>query len=572
MPRLLVIDDRDQTIEMCHRNLGEFDYVTRCDRQIPCQVCEERDRGCSLKCAHDYFEAAEILKRLPSLPDLVVLDLDFSIPEERLLPENKDELPTDEKKRKTALQPLRRKQGLLILERLRQDYPLLPVVLLTTTDTELPQSRDPGVYLCENELIDSRTLASEITRALDLHHKDREGPVFWGQSAAMKGVRRSLEVLARSPLPVLLQGETGTGKSYLAETVLHPRSGLKGPFVVTDLSTIPTALLPAHLFGTRRGAYTGSTQDQAGVFEQAHGGTLFLDEIGNLDLDLQRQLLVVLERGEVQRIGDGKARQASVKLVAATNRDLAELVQEGRFRADLYMRLNPATRLSIPPLRERKEDLPDLLRFAFLQALASEALEPLCRQYLARFPTPRDFDARQNTVIFGPPRAEQAVPDGFTVFLRKSAVEKLCQHSWPGNTRELRALATNAIVACLAQALESSHTVPGRAPAIVAIADPLVDRLLAQPGLARPEATRPGAVARQRAGETQVQISITPRETLAQLSVDVEKQYLHALFQLTEGDLDAMARIVLGPKGNGRQIHLRLNQLGLGVKKLREQL
>src|SRR5438067_12671273 len=166
-----------------------------------------------------------------------------------------------------------------------------------------------------------------------------------------------MSVLSRSPLPVLLEGETGTGTSYLAEQVLHPRSGVKGPLVVTDLSTIPSTLLPAHLFGARRGSYTGAVEDQAGVFEQAHGGTLFLDEIGNLDLDLQRQLLLVLERGTVTRLGDTRARPAVVKLVAATNQDVEPLVREGRFRADLYMRLNPATRLRVPSLRERQGDL-----------------------------------------------------------------------------------------------------------------------------------------------------------------------------------------------------------------------
>src|SRR5437867_2283120 len=137
MPRLLIVDDRDQTVEMCHRHLPQFEYVTRCGRAIPCQVCEERDRGCPLKCAHDYFEAAE---------------------------------------------ELRRRQGLLILERLRNEYPTLPVVMLTATEQELPPGRsdgqadgpggaDPLVYFCENEVVDSRSLASEITRALALSHQ-----------------------------------------------------------------------------------------------------------------------------------------------------------------------------------------------------------------------------------------------------------------------------------------------------------------------------------------------------------------------------------------------------------------
>src|SRR2546423_8060499 len=154
MARLLVIDDRDQTVEMCHRQLPQFDYLTRCDRRIPCQVCEERDRGCPLKCAHDYQEAAQILARSAALPDLVVLDLHFALPEERLLPEDKTDLPADPKARRAALERLRRRQGLLILQRLRALYPALPVVMLTTTGSDLGAERpdDPLVYLCENEV------------------------------------------------------------------------------------------------------------------------------------------------------------------------------------------------------------------------------------------------------------------------------------------------------------------------------------------------------------------------------------------------------------------------------------
>src|SRR5207302_3247819 len=214
----------------------------------------------------------------------------------------------------------------------------------------------------------------------------------------------------------------------------------------TDLSTVPDTLMPAQLFGSRAGSYTGSTDDHAGVFEQAHGGTLFLDEIANLDLELQRQLLLVLERGTVTRLGDSRARPAAPKLVAATNLNLESLVREGRFRQDLYMRLNPATRLKVPPLRERRADLPDLLRFALLEALRSEALRPLVRAFLARFPTPEDFREEHGTVIVGKPAASQARRDAFSVFLSRHAMARLSAHEWPGNHRELRMLALNALV------------------------------------------------------------------------------------------------------------------------------
>ena len=519
MPKLFVIDDRDQTVEMVHRHLPQFETVTRCDRNIPCQVCEERDRGCPLKCAHDYREAAEALSTQKQLPDLVVLDLHFALPEDRLLPEDKTGIEG-----KRGMEEIRRTQGLLILERLRRDYPNLPVVLLTTTDAEFDRPKDPLIYFCENEVVDSRTLAAEITRALEL------------QSAAQE--------------------------------VLHPRSGAKGPLVVTDLSTIPTTLLPAHLFGARRGSYTGSVEDQPGVFEQAHNGTLFLDEIGNLDADLQRQLLLVLERGTVTRLGDVRARPAAPRLVAATNLDLEALVREGRFRQDLYMRLNPATRLRVPALRERPEDLPDLVRFAFLDALRAEQLRPLVRAYLARYPTPDDFVEENDAVVFGKPQASRARRDAFTVFLSKTALRRLVAHTWPGNHRELKLLAFNALVHALAQHLDAESAPHERAPAVLAIPDAVIESLL---GNGETKAARPLISAASALNELgrRVEVTLKSGHSFADISADVERQYLVALFEAMEGDLDRMAAELFGAGASRRKVHLRMNQLGLRLRELR---
>jgi DNA-binding NtrC family response regulator len=441
--------------------------------------------------------------------------------------------------------------------------------MLTTTGSDLGAERpaDPLVYLCENEVVDSRSLAAEISRALAVHHTGQEGGIFWGRAPAMAELRRQLDALARSPLPLLIEGETGTGKSFLAEQVIHPRSGAKGPLVVTDLSTVPPALLGAHLFGARRGAYTGAVEDHAGVFEQAHGGTLFLDEIANLDLELQRQLLLVLERGSVTRLGDTRPRPATPKLVAATNEDVEALVHAGRFRADLYMRLNPATRLRVPPLRDRREDLPELVRFAFLEALRSEPLRPLVRSYLAQFPTPEDFDETENTILFSRPRAQAARRDAFSVFVSREALARLVEHDWPGNHRELKLLAANALVFCLTRHLEVGPRAADatRAPAVLEVPDPLITRLL---GAVAAKPAKPGV--KGRAGARRIEVEVQPEASFARVSADVERQYLRALFEACGGDLARMAQELLGPRGNARQVHLRLNQLGLRLRDMRK--
>jgi DNA-binding NtrC family response regulator len=574
MPRLFVIDDRDQTVELCHRYLGDFEYVNRCGRSIPCQVCEQERRGCRLKCAHDYLEAESTLAELERLPDLVVLDLHFALPLERLLPEDKPDLPEEPRALAQYTERLRRHQGLLILERLRQRYPRLPVVMLTTTDTELGTDRphDPLVYLCQNEVVDSRSLIAEIRRALALSHETQEGSVFWGKSSSMAAVRRSLSVLARSPLPTLIEGETGTGKSYLAEHFIHPRSGAKGSLVVTDLSTLPPSLLPAHLFGVKKGAYTGATSDHAGVFEQAHQGTLFLDEIANLDLDLQRQLLLVLERNEVTRLGDQRPRPAVTKLIAATHQNLEELVQAGRFRADLYMRLNPASRVRLPPLRERPDDIVDLVRHGLLEALSSTSLASLVHAFLVRHPTLESFSANDNTVLFRRPSARSAKPNAFTVFVSPTALDRLRQHDWPGNHRELRLFATNALVFTLCQQLEApADAGPApRAPAVLTLTDDLVDRLLQSTAPRKvSDAPRAGTAS---AGGVRCLVDVPSGRGFAQVSMQVERQYLEQIYLEHHGDLDAMAKRLLGPKATARQVHLRLNQLGLGIKSLRQKL
>jgi DNA-binding NtrC family response regulator len=392
----------------------------------------------------------------------------------------------------------------------------------------------------------------------------QEGAVFWGRSPAIAALRARVAVLARSPLPVLIEGETGTGKSFLAEHVLHPRSGAKGPLVVTDLSTIPDSLMPSHLFGARRGSYTGSVDDHPGVFEQAHGGTLFLDEIANLDPETQRRLLLVLERGTVTRLGDCRPRPAAPRIVAATNLEVAQLVREGRFRHDLHARLNPATRVRVPSLRERKEDLPELIRFAFADALRSGSLLPLVRAWLARFP---ESEGAGDVWFAHSPAAAHRRAE-LAVVVPERALERLVTHHWPGNHRELKLFATNALVSLLVKRLDGGGDEDGRY--VLTVSEGVVDQLLDDPA-ARPssipkDAPSGGPPARR------IEVGLKPGRTFAEISADVERQYLTALFHAHGGDLGRMAVELFGPGASRRKVHLRMNQLGLRLRSLRGTL
>jgi DNA-binding NtrC family response regulator len=181
-----------------------------------------------------------------------------------------------------------------------------------------------------------------------------------GASIAMRRLYPLCTRLAKARVPLVIEGETGTGKEVLAES-LHEVGGGKGPFVVFDCTTVSVNLLEAELFGHERGAFTGATSSRPGVFEEAHGGTLLIDEIGDLDLPLQAKLLRALDKGEVRRVGGQKWVKVDVRVMAATRRDLDKAVAASRFRDDLFHRLAVA-RIELPPLRERDGDVPLLTR------------------------------------------------------------------------------------------------------------------------------------------------------------------------------------------------------------------
>ncbi len=227
----------------------------------------------------------------------------------------------------------------------------------------------------------------------------RELGTMVGGSVAMRALFAQLERVGPTEVTVLLQGETGTGKEEAAATLhqLGPRA--EGPFVVVDCGAIPPNLLESHLFGHVRGAFTGAETGRAGAFEAADGGTVFLDEIGELPLDMQPKLLRVLEQREIRRVGETETRAVSVRVLAATHRDLRHEVGAGRFREDLYYRL-AVIRLVLPPLRERPDDIPLLV---------------------SRFVDEMSLDRETELRLRSP---------AFLAELRRAA--------WPGNVRQLR--------------------------------------------------------------------------------------------------------------------------------------
>ena len=202
-----------------------------------------------------------------------------------------------------------------------------------------------------------------------------ESPMFWGSSAAMKAIRKTLDKIAPTDATVLITGENGTGKDVLAREIhTHSLRSVK-PMVAVDAGAITETLFESELFGHVKGAFTDAHTDHVGKFEQADGGTLFLDEIGNIPLHLQAKLLRAIQSRSIVRVGGNEAKPINIRLICATNMDLEQLVREGRFREDLYYRIN-TVHIALPPLRERKEDIVPLAQL-FLERFAEKYHRPL---------------------------------------------------------------------------------------------------------------------------------------------------------------------------------------------------
>ena len=299
-----------------------------------------------------------------------------------------------------------------LLLRIKKARPDLPVIIMSAQNTFMTAIRasERGAYEYLPKPFDLKELTAIVGRALS-EPKERPRPPaqvddfesipLIGRSPAMQEIYRVLARLMLTDLTVMISGESGTGKELVARALHDYGKRRTGPFVAINMAAIPRDLIESELFGHEKGAFTGANTRSAGRFEQAEGGTLFLDEIGDMPMEAQTRLLRVLQQGEYTTVGGRTPIKADVRIIAATNKDLRQLIQQGLFREDLFFRLNVVP-LRLPPLRERTEDIPDLIRH-FFTLIEREGLP-----------------AKQ---------------------IDQAAIERLKRHRWPGNVRELENLA-----------------------------------------------------------------------------------------------------------------------------------
>ena len=300
--------------------------------------------------------------------------------------------------------------GIEVLEQLKQTCPGQVVIMMSGKATlhDAVRATQLGAFQFLEKPLSAEGVLVAVRAALDLYRARAENralreeladpSAIVGSSNAIEEVRSLIQQVAPTPARVLVSGESGTGKELVARSIhgLSPRA--ERPLVCVNCAAIPRELVESEMFGHERGAFTGASEPRRGRFELADGGTLFLDEVGELDLDVQAKLLRVIETGVIERVGGEQGRSVDVRIVAATNKDLQAEVTVGRFREDLYYRLNVFP-IHVPPLRERTEDIRELV------------------EHLANV----------SAVHCGCPAPEFA----------SEALERLKTHAWPGNVREL---------------------------------------------------------------------------------------------------------------------------------------
>ncbi len=307
--------------------------------------------------------------------------------------------------------------GLELLDKIQETLPTLPVIVMTAhSDLESAVSAFHGgafeylpkpfdikevIDLAHRACIHGRQQQNRSQATDSEPQQEQDTPEIIGEAPAMQEVFRAIGRLARSHITVLINGESGTGKELVAKALHRHSPRAKSPFIALNMAAIPKDLMESELFGHEKGAFTGAQARRAGRFEQANGGTLFLDEIGDMPAELQTRLLRVLADSEFYPVGAYAAVKVDVRIIAATHQNLEILVEQGRFREDLFHRLN-VIRIHIPPLRDRKQDIPLLLRH-FLNQAATELnteikiLKPEAENFLSTLDWPGNVRQLENS-------------------------------------------------------------------------------------------------------------------------------------------------------------------------------
>jgi DNA-binding NtrC family response regulator len=306
-----------------------------------------------------------------------------------------------------------------LLKKVLRNHPLTPVIMISgESNIQIAvESLKEGAYDFIEKPIEPERLLVVVKNAVCQKNLQEEKDTFYrelkenfrmvGTSHLMQNIADQIEEVAKTNAKVLILGETGTGKELVARSIHHNSLRKGKPYIKLNCAAIPPDLLESQLFGHRKGAFTGAISDQRGKFMDADGGTLFLDEIGDMSIHLQAKLLRVLEDNEVEMIGDNTPRKVDVRVIAVTNQNLEKLVEEGKFREDLYYRLN-VFKIKIPPLRDRPEDI-----------------LPLAYHFLT------EFSEAYNKSVVG---------------IKKRASALLLNYNWPGNVRELRNIIEKIVI------------------------------------------------------------------------------------------------------------------------------
>jgi len=304
--------------------------------------------------------------------------------------------------------------GLDLIPRIKKLRPQMRILVMSAQNTLLTavKATERGAFEYLPKPFDLRELISVVDRALsepsDSEARNRANPPdgeeqlpLIGRSQAMQEIYRVLARLMPTDLTVMIYGESGTGKELVARALHDYGKRRRGTFVAVNMAAIPRELIESELFGHEKGAFTGATLRSSGRFEQAAGGTLFLDEIGDMPLEAQTRLLRVLQEGEYTTVGGRTPIRADVRIIAATHRDLRQMVRQGLFREDLYYRLSVVP-IRLPPLRERSEDIPELVRHFFADALeeglAAKTLDGEAMEALKTYPWPGNVRELENLV------------------------------------------------------------------------------------------------------------------------------------------------------------------------------